>query len=185
MSWDPVNLVDPSGLAGSDASKVASLANTLEWFANIAYQGTMGGLIVGDGSDGIVVSDDSFSALNMCSIFVAKKFKVKYKLPNAKSGVPDDSFKPSKSIETPYIRTQGAGPTKEQRKSVQGQPCVDCGNVTSKQIADHKLPLVVEYYKNDSINISKQTKINAVQPHCPQCSSIQGGQLGAFGKKMK
>lgn len=62
---------------------------------------------------------------------------------------------------------------------------MDSGNVTSKQIADHKLPLLVEYYKNGSINISKQTKINSVQPNFPQCSSIQGGKLGAFGKKMK
>lgn len=113
-------MVDPSGLAGSDARKMASLENTLEWFANIAYQETMGGLIVGDGSDGIVVFDGSFSALNMCSIFVAKKFKVKYKFPNAKSGVPDDNLKPSKSIETPYIRPQGAGTKVCSRSAVCG-----------------------------------------------------------------
>jgi len=35
------------------------------------------------------------------------------------------------------------------------------------------------------VDVQTQRQIDAVQPHCPQCSNIQGGQLGALGRKMK
>ena len=47
-----------------------------------------------------------------------------------------------------YERPSRAGPTAAQKRSVQGQPCVDCGAVTSKQVADHKDPLVVQNYRD-------------------------------------
>ena len=102
-----------------------------------------------------------------------------------KSGVPGDDFVPNPGIKEKYSRPSSAGPTAEQKASVQGKPCVDCGDVTPKQVADHIEPLVVQYYKDGEVNISDQRKIEAVQPHCPSCSNTQGGQLGAFGKKMK
>lgn len=76
-------------------------------------------------------------------------------------------------------------PNRPQKTSVQKKPCVDCGTVTDKQIADHKDPLVVQYYRDGAIDYEKQKKIDAVQPHCPKCSSTQGGQLSAFSRRMK
>src|SRR5262249_45039102 len=49
--------------------------------------------------------------------------------------------KDSPKATAPYKRPSGAT-TPQQRASVQGQPCVDCGAVTPKQVADHKTPLV-------------------------------------------
>ncbi len=103
----------------------------------------------------------------------------------AKSGVPDSSFEPSSNVSRPYTRPSGAGPTAAQRAAVQGQPCVDCGQITSNQIADHIDPLIVQYYRQGSIDIQGQSSISAVQPHCPTCSAIQGGQLSAFSRTMK
>ncbi|MES2354411.1 MAG: hypothetical protein V4568_08395 [Pseudomonadota bacterium] len=100
-------------------------------------------------------------------------------------GVPKEGFVPSNNVTQPYTRPSGAGPTAAQKSAVQGQPCVDCGAVTGKQVADHIDPLVVEYYRTGSVNVAKQSSTSAVQPHCPACSASQGGQLSAFAKKMK
>ncbi|MDO3579464.1 hypothetical protein Q3O87_25275, partial [Ralstonia pseudosolanacearum] len=102
-----------------------------------------------------------------------------------KSGVPGEDFTPNPNITAPYSRPAGAGPTTAQRAAVQGQPCVDCGAVTNNQVADHKVPLVVQYYQEGSVNVPAQSSVDAVQPHCPTCSATQGGQLGAFGKRMR
>jgi hypothetical protein len=74
----------------------------------------------------------------------------------------------------PTSRTRPA-----QKRAVQGQPCVDCGAVTPRQIADHVDPLVVEHYRTGTIGKARQTAIDAVQPHCPTCSAMQGGQLSS------
>lgn len=102
-----------------------------------------------------------------------------------KSGVPDESFIPNNEIDKKYERPRNAGPTSEQKASVQNRPCVDCGVITDKQVADHIDPLVVEFYRDGTNDIEKQRQVESVQPHCPTCSSSQGGQLGNFGKKMK
>ncbi len=88
----------------------------------------------------------------------------------AKSGVPGSDFQPNANVSGPYVRPTGAGPTAAPRASVQGQPCVDCGAITSNQVADHKYPLVVQYYREESVDIGQQRTIDAVQPHCPSCS---------------
>lgn len=100
-----------------------------------------------------------------------------------KSGVPESDFVPEPSAGK-YKRPSGAGPTKAQREAVQGQPCVDCGRVTPRQVADHKDPLVVEHYRTGGVDTAKQSGVDAVQPHCPTCSSSQGGQLSAFSRRM-
>ena len=100
----------------------------------------------------------------------------------AKSGVPGKDFTPSENVTSPYVRPIGT--TVEQRASVQGQPCVDCGAITPKQVADHIDPLVVQHYREGAVNIEQQSSVSAVQPHCPSCSASQGGQLGAFGRRM-
>jgi RHS repeat-associated protein len=54
-----------------------------------------------------------------------------------KAGVPGPGFTPKAGITTRYVRPSGAGPTAAQTRAVQGQPCVDCGRVTTQQVADH------------------------------------------------
>ena len=98
-------------------------------------------------------------------------------------GVPDDNFVPDSSITKKYKRPTGQ--TKAQKDSVQGKPCVVCGTVTNKQVADHKDPLVVEYWRTGKNDLAHQRSVNAVQPHCPTCSRKQGGYMSAFSKKMK
>lgn len=102
-----------------------------------------------------------------------------------KSGVPGNNFVPNNIVTGPYVRPSGAGPTAAQRAAVQGQPCVDCGAITPKQVADHIDPLVVQYYRDGDVNVGQQSSVNAVQAHCPTCSASQGGQLSAFSKTMK
>lgn len=102
-----------------------------------------------------------------------------------KSGVPDSSFKPKKDIKEPYKRSNKAGPFKDMKDDAQGKPCVDCGTITKKQVADHIDPLVVEYYRTGKNDFKKQGSVDAVQAHCPSCSRKQGGQLSQFSRRMK
>lgn len=104
---------------------------------------------------------------------------------DVKSGVPGSDFTPNPDITGPYVRPSSAGPNNAQKASVQGQPCVDYGAVTPNQVADHIDPLVVQYYRDGAVDVPAQSSVDAVQPHCPTCSAIQGGQLGAFGKAMR
>ena len=96
--------------------------------------------------------------------------------PSATKGAPD--------ITKAYKRPSGAT-TKAQRKSVQGKPCVDCGITTSKQVADHKYPLVKEYYRTGSIDKTRMRDVNSVQPQCPTCSARQGARMSRFSRQMK
>ncbi|HFC3401876.1 TPA: polymorphic toxin MafB class 1, partial [Neisseria gonorrhoeae] len=84
----------------------------------------------------------------------------------------------------PYKRPNNAT-TKAQRESVQGKPCVECGKLAEKMIADHKKPLVVEYYETGTIDKSKMRAIESVQPQCPTCSAKQGGRLSRYSKEQK
>ncbi len=62
---------------------------------------------------------------------------------------------------------------------------MDCGARTSKQFADHKDPLVKEYYRTGRIDKSRMRDIDAVQPQCPTCSSRQGAELSRFSRQQK
>jgi hypothetical protein len=84
----------------------------------------------------------------------------------------------------PYKRPSGST-TPEQRASVQGQPCVDCGVVTPKQYADHKTPLVKEYYETGKIDVDKMRSVDAVQPQCPGCSNRQGAEMRKYSVEKK
>ena len=75
--------------------------------------------------------------------------------------------------------------TKAQRESVQGQPCVDCGSLTSKQVADHKTPLVKEYYETGTIDKTQMRSLDAVQPQCPTCSARQGAEMSRYSRQKK
>ncbi len=94
----------------------------------------------------------------------------------------DASSKPSFS--TPYKRPSRAT-TPAQRKSVQGKPCVDCGAQEDKMIADHKQPLVKEYYETGTIDKVRMRSKDAVQSQCPRCSNEQGGKMSAYSKAKK
>ena len=106
-------------------------------------------------------------------------------VPKRISNVPDRGFVPNPSVPSQYARPRGAGPTAAQRAAVQGKPCVECGMVTPKQVADHIDPLVVQHYRDGAVDVAKQSMIDAVQPHCPTCSAIQGGMLSGFSKRIK
>lgn len=98
-------------------------------------------------------------------------------------GVPPSSFQPKTTIKKPYARPFGT--TKAQRDSAKGKACANCGTVTPNQIADHKKPLVVEYYETGTNNPVLQKSVGAVQAHCPSCSNMQGGLLSAFSQRMR
>jgi hypothetical protein len=102
-----------------------------------------------------------------------------------RSGVPGDDFVPSQNVTAPYVRPSILDTTPAQKAAVQGNPCVDCGAITNRQVADHVDPLVVEYYRTGTNNIPNQRSVSAVQPHCPSCSASQGGYLSDFSKQMK
>ncbi len=100
--------------------------------------------------------------------------------PNNQSTTSDPNQKPDK----PYKRPSNAT-TQEQRDSVQNKPCSTCGATGQKNNADHKDPLVKEYYRNGTIDKDKMRSPNAVQPQCQNCSNKQGGWLSNFSKQIK
>lgn len=95
-----------------------------------------------------------------------------------------DAAKSSPNITSAYKRPSGATTT-AQRASVQGKPCVDCGAVTPKQVADHKNPLVKEYYETGTIDTARMRSTGAVQPQCPTCSAKQGARMSHYSRQMK
>lgn len=92
--------------------------------------------------------------------------------------------KKAPDITKPYKRPSGAT-TKAQRESVQDKPCVDCGARTPKQYADHKDPLVKEYYRTGTIDKTRMRDVDSVQPQCPTCSNQQGAELSRFSRQQK
>jgi hypothetical protein len=48
--------------------------------------------------------------------------------------------------------------------------------------ADHKIPLVREWYNNFKINMTRAKSLDAVQPQCKACSDQQGGEMSAWAK---
>lgn len=92
--------------------------------------------------------------------------------------------KKAPEITTPYKRPSGAT-TQAQRQSVQNKPCVDCGNTANRQVADHKKPLVQEYYETGAINRTKMRSLDSVQPQCPTCSARQGAEMSRYSRQKK
>ena len=80
----------------------------------------------------------------------------------------------SKGADGAYKRPSNAT-TPEQREAVQGKPCSTCGANGQKNVADHKVPLVVEHYTTGTINKQNMRSIGAVQPQCSHCSNQRGG----------
>lgn len=88
------------------------------------------------------------------------------------------------NITKAYARPNNAT-TAAQRASVQGKPCVDCGAQGTKMVADHKIPLVQEYYQTGKVDKIKMRGLDSVQPQCTTCSNKQGGRLSNFSKQQK
>jgi hypothetical protein len=91
---------------------------------------------------------------------------------------------PHPSVTTPYERPTGAT-TAEQRAAVQGNPCVDCGSTDAKMVANHKTPLVKEYYQTGTIDKVNMRSVDAVNSHCATCSNRSGAELSRYSRRMK
>jgi hypothetical protein len=91
---------------------------------------------------------------------------------------------PGPNITKPYSRPPRAT-IRQQRVSVQGQPCVNCGVVHPRMYANHIEPLVQEYYRTGTIDTARMRSLNAVNAQCPTCSARQGGYMANFSKYMK
>jgi hypothetical protein len=109
------------------------------------------------------------------SIKAAAKAKkaLKVDVPNA---APD--------ITKPYKRPSGAT-TQAQRDSVQGQPCVKCGDVPDRNVAGHKKALVEEYYETGTIDQQRMRSLDAVRPECPTCSAREGAEMSRYSRQKK
>jgi len=90
----------------------------------------------------------------------------------------------SSSVLEPY-RRPSYSVTAAQRASVQGKPCVTCNDIGQQNVADHKEPLVIQYYRTGTIDLQKMRSLGAVQPQCFDCSNEQGGSLSGFAKAMR
>ncbi|MNF84422.1 hypothetical protein D3C84_667830 [compost metagenome] len=104
--------------------------------------------------------------------------------PRGSSHKVSEAVRGGPEIAAPYKRPSGAT-TVEQRASVQGRPCVDCGAVSTKQVADHKTPLVKEYYQTGGIDKIRMRSVDAIQPQCPTCSARQGAAMSRYSQQMK
>jgi RHS repeat-associated protein len=102
--------------------------------------------------------------------------------PGAAAGT--EMQEPHPGVTEPYKRPSNAT-TPEQRASVQGKPCVKCGESGSKMFAGHKTDLVKEYYKTGKIDKAKMRDPNSVQSECPTCSNRSGADAARYSKEMK
>jgi RHS repeat-associated protein len=85
---------------------------------------------------------------------------------------------------TVYKRPSGAT-TPAQRASVQGKPCVKCGETAPVMRAGHKEALVREHYESGQIDTDRMRSLDAVQPECPTCSAREGADLSRYSRVMK
>jgi RHS repeat-associated protein len=87
-------------------------------------------------------------------------------------------------ITNAYRRPNNAT-TAEQRAAVQGKPCVTCGITEGKRIADHKVPISMEFYRTGKIDLERMRSVNSVQPQCATCSARQGAEMSKYSKQQK
>ncbi|MCB9235036.1 MAG: RHS repeat-associated core domain-containing protein [Bacteroidia bacterium] len=108
------------------------------------------------------------------SIVYLSEFRKSTESPKTQEPVTNEIYKRPNNATTPL-----------QRQSVQNKPCVDCGAVGKKNVADHITPLVEEHYRTGKIDKIKMRSESSVQPQCPTCSAKQGARLSQYSKLMK
>jgi RHS repeat-associated protein len=113
----------------------------------------------------------------------ATKVATKVQKTGANQTIPISSSTQNVNITIKYSRPNNAT-TIAQRVSVQNKPCVTCGIQGQKNYADHIQPLVKEYYQTGTIDRVRMRSIESVQPQCPSCSNIQGGNLSNYSREM-
>ena len=81
---------------------------------------------------------------------------------------------PNFNITVRYKRPAGAT-TKRQRMLVNlpGAKCTDCNATGVKMVADHIIPVVVEYYVYGHFDYVRMRSPQATQPQCERCSNLQ------------
>ena len=89
-----------------------------------------------------------------------------------------------KKVTTAYKRPNNAT-TAEQRASVQGKPCVKCGDQAKTMVAGHKKALVKEHYETGKIDKKVMRSKEAVQPECPTWSAKEGAEMSKYSKDQK
>jgi RHS repeat-associated protein len=180
---DPINKTDPSGNCAEDlcivegaaacAATAPCAAAAVAIGAGIVYYGgkaieAIGNAIIGNGNDnGAGVGGDGRRLSR-----------------NHNGGPPDPAPQPPIKAVVPYKRPSGAT-TPAQRASVQGKPCVKCGETTSVQRAGHKEALVKEHYETGSIDKTRMRSSDAVQPECPTCSNREGADMSRYSREMR
>jgi RHS repeat-associated protein len=103
------------------------------------------------------------------------------------SSIPGIKFKgtPNEPLLTsPYQRPPGAT-TVQQRAAQQGLVCETCGRISSPMIANHRTPLVQEYYRTGQVDLSRARSLEAVGPHCGTCSAREGAEMSRFSREIK
>ena len=198
---DPLNLTDPSGLCFSSLSGCASALysllpsqNTVDGLTKIAVGLTMikgGSDMIGGGfaMGGLSLVDGPASPATAAAgagTVVAGAAVVSGGFTTALNGfniLMNQNQQGGDAANQPYSRPTNAT-TPAQRASVQGQPCVDCGQ-GGPMNANHIDPLVVQYYRDGTIDTLQMRSLNAVNAQCPTCSAIQGANLSRFSRFMR
>jgi RHS repeat-associated protein len=183
LYWDSLAGMDSLHGVFEAGSYAPSAVGSAFMFADAglyAMQGdyTNAGISVISGGAGLVGS----SAPVRLALKLARKNKEEAN--ESRKATTDKVIKNSPEIVKPYKRPSGAT-TAEQRASVQGKPCIDCGKITPKQVADHKNPLVKEYYETGAVDRTQMRDIKSVQPQCPTCSARQGATMSRYSRQMK
>jgi hypothetical protein len=148
--------------------------------ATISAGGTVGG---------IVTSPTGVGAVAGAAVAAGGAAVGVHGLSTAKNGLNnllgDSKGRVNATPTEPYKRPNNST-TSKQRAAVQGEPCATCGaNDGGKRIADHKKPLVQEYYETGTIDRKKSRKLDAVQPQCEGCSQKQSVEMRKYSAEQK
>jgi hypothetical protein len=176
---NPYKYMDPTGLTPEGAFKGAMIGGSVGGAVGFLLGGGAG-IVVAAGTAGGGVVAVPVGAIEGGALGSGIGIAIGHWVGDLVSG-PDVM---QANATAPYKRPSGAT-TPEQRASVQGKPCVDCGEITEKQYADHKTPLVREHYETGTIDKERMRSRDSVQPQCPTCSNKQGADMSRYSREQK